>query len=616
MSGYAAFEGAHPGLAFLLHLLLGCVLTLAVWFVISAVFALLHGALRDAIERATDYCRTAATTLIRLTAATWGKAADVVDAFVENLSLRWVFSDRDERLRAQLKNVRSDVHTVGTQLHDEFSKVDGRIASFETAVQGLHSPEAFAAGGIGDAELAQQRDAARARRSSLIILVVGSVIVFGLISLNTMMLSKFFESMIDEYLSFKWGIKVSLVLALFFSMLELGLGIVLYNYGREKDGKSIAPAMVQSLIVLLAMLLALVETYLYYRLSLEMNLGKAAAVDDIAVIPAWVSSVWLAPFGPVIVASLVLMGHVLLKSMNTFMDAGLQRDHITAVREVKRTLAEITRSGGDVQRRIADAKTACGDFLKWLSDAGQPKSAVNQVQSALQKLSDAAESAANSRLEPYSTMSVHEARRQFAYFTGLCAFLVVIAVVFCVIQVSNVAQNSTISSELLLAAALAQIGAACFAGYRFHATALLVSGNEAPEIIHGDRHWWTVIWTSAVIIAVIACNVASSTDSLGKFHWLPFLLGMVCLAAATLIGPMMPTLAATARAWIDAAAFAIAAFLIFVAAALAWMCSLAVRIVGTAIYALAYPMLLLLKRRAPKQAQGAVTDEEVTPAHA
>jgi hypothetical protein len=159
------------------------------------------------------------------------------------------------------------------------------------------------------------------RRSSATMLIIAIPILIALISVNTGMLSKFFEGLVDEYLSYSLGIKLSQVLAFFFSLLEVALGVFFYYAGKHRSSVSLATPLILTVVLLFITGLGIIESFLYLSLSAQTAKISLSQIQSLTGL-AFFEAVWLTPMGFIIVGSLALIGHMLIKGLDDFRDSG------------------------------------------------------------------------------------------------------------------------------------------------------------------------------------------------------------------------------------------------------------------------------------------------------
>lgn len=589
-----ALKAQHPLLSTLVELLLIGLAIAAVWFAFSILFALLYSALRSPILNAASYFQSLYSRLLALARTCWEHGMGVIANFVQSISMKWIFVEHEHAMRAQLIGIRQTVEEAGRKADSGLSAIRTSIDYFDKAIQSLVVPGSDAVASFDRSSNEELRAAARTRLTSAVIIFILVPILAALIALNTTMLNKFFESLIDEWLIFQWGIKVSMVLGFFLSILEISLGIIIYNVGRTKDSHSIVPALKQLLLLVLIVLLALVETYLYYRLSYEMNFDKGqATIQD--SLPAWIHASWLTPFGPIIVIALSMMGHSLIGAINDFVDAGLAKSHQKVLDEMQRTWNALMRSGSELQKRIAEVKAQCTDFIRGLREADDPAAAVTLVQASLKRLVDAVESARKSRLEPYAPVNEGEGRRIFATLTGMAISLVVVVIVFCWIQLFYSSSGDQSHQRVFtIAGAMVQAIAILIASYKMYPPVVLVIEGNPSEVMQGAKERWTIALGIGCFAAVILYNLAlSGAFRQDTFHWIPFFLAMVCVGALGLMGRTLPTICAVAKVWTKVVGATVVAAVVYSAALTCWVLHILFPVIRTVLYVFAYPFLLV-----------------------
>lgn len=598
MSVVESLRSQYPLIALLLEILITGLVAAAIWFVFSILFALLYAATSDSLRRAAVYLQGLTLRLASFAQSVWLHAASSIDIFIDQLSLKWIFVEQDALVGIRMNLVRRTVDDIGQRIEGDLSEMRSSMDSFRGAVEALTVPSSDIAIASAQGSSDEVREAARSRRTALVVLVVISPLLLAIVVLNTTMLMKFFESFIDEWLSFRWGIKISTVLGLFFSGAEVGLGILLYYAGREKNTSGVLAAAKQLLWITMIVFLALIETYLYYRLSFEMTADRAHVPDD--GLPTVLHTSWLALFGPVLTILLSGLGHVWISAVNQFVDAGLQKNQQKILEEMRQTWTSVMKSGSELQRRISEVKNRCVEFIKELRDGNEPTSALAVVEEARNRLSAALETGRKIRLNPYASADAGDTRRTFSLFTLMAVALLVIIVLFCWIQFlyAGTAIVFALHPFILIAGAVVQAAAVLIASYKIHSPVVFIVEGQPAEVLHGSREMWTRAFAGLAIVAVVLLNVALAGGfSPEPFQWIAFLLAMVCIAAFGLIGRTLPIVSATLKLWILVLGTASIAVAVWAGSLLCWIGRFVFVVVKALLYVLAYPFFLVFWKK-------------------
>ena len=595
LEGLKALKANHLIIGLFIEIVIIGVLVTAAWLVVSLLSALVYSAVKNALIRAAEFLRDIAARLLAFGRTAWQHSLASIEAYVGQLSMKWVFLEQDAILFQQLTLAREKVTKVGRQIDDGLGEMRTSMDSFKVAVEALAVPTQSPGVSIGQVSAEGSRAAASKRRTALVVLIVVTPLLLFLLGLNTVMLAKFFESFIDEWLSFRWGIKISTVLGLFFSSLEVALGILLY-YASRSNSSGIMPALKQLLYVIMIGCLALIEAYLYYRLSLEMLAGITQ--NPIAsALPAWVDRVWLALLGPVLVIALSATGHELIAATNQYVDAGLEKTQQKLLDEMRRNWTAVTKSGTDLQRRLSEVKDRCSVFLGGLTGESDPNTAAGAVQQTITRLGDALDKATQTRLNPYVKVNDSEAHRIFALLSLKAAALIILTLLFCAVQFMYAPIEVLSNSWVLVAGAIVQAFVVTLAAHKINwQVALLLEGQPA-EVLEGSlERWTTAIAVSVLLVAFLYNSALAGLFAVDPFQWVPFLLAMLCLTGFALIGRSIPAVASTGKVWMKSAGAAIVALLSWALSAVFWLAHTICKTVRALLYVLAYPFFLLFWR--------------------
>ncbi len=201
---------------------------------ISIPFAILHSSL-------TPVLFTAIEGLSRISKYVWERTQYFservtlpLDNFLENNRLRFFFTEAEGELKAKLASVSSQIASInqnasaaGTNLAKQIEELSRNTRTLDNINV---SPKEIDVPDFADVHELQIR-----RRKGWTLLALAVPIGIGLIILNTWMLSLFFSELIEGYLWFSIGLRISHGLSFLFSLLEAALGIWIYVTSHEKN---------------------------------------------------------------------------------------------------------------------------------------------------------------------------------------------------------------------------------------------------------------------------------------------------------------------------------------------------------------------------------------------
>jgi len=599
----ADLEQVSPALRFLVEALLHLLVGLAVWLVASVPLSIAYVALKDFLLRAIAYFSQTTHALHQAARDSLERAAEYRRAAIKNFSVKYVYDINERRLLNQLKLITRETDSIGKDLLSESATLSDRMTLLARELGLVREGWVTATGKFELPALDEVKTASSTRRSSLVTLLVGVPVLIALIVVNTGMLTKFFESFVDEYISYKLGIKLSMVLGLFFTFLEIGLGTILYNVGRHKRGDSISGSLLQVFVVILIAALAFVETYLYLLLSSDV--ARQMTIDRFVIpglegaqfLHAW----WLAPFGAVVVFGLALLGHQLVDALNRFVEAGHAKAFREVLDEAKRFSLELDRVWVRVKQLANEALEALTVLEQRVNTSnGDPSSVSKRVAGAVTAITSASQQAIQIRREPFSISSDNEAARLLdMYMLGAITFVVTI-IGFCWLQMWLLGQVPAIAIlgvPIFVAIAIIEATTVVVASYRMYPPVSMHLDEPGFEPIRTGREIVFSVICIVFIMFVVVFNLLIAIYSQIPFWAVIFVLALVCIGALVLFGRNFPYVAMSLRVILVMFACAIWAAVVGLFALLSLTAFAVAVVLLYALYFLAYPFLALFWRR-------------------
>lgn len=459
-----------PELATLVRWLLTVGALLLLWLALSIPTAITYAALKSALHHLGKYFAVIAARLFAYAGTAWRRVKELRDSAVANLTVRYVFGASEARWRKELDIIDQTLRGLNEYLGNASNNLDTRLSALSGDVRQAIEVTQPSSKGLKIPELGQVQADTRKARTAVVALVVCIPIVVALISVNTALLTKFFESFVDEYVSYRLGIKWATVLGLLFSFIELALGIGLYYVSRPEERGQLFDAVKKLSIGFLIVSLALVETYLYLLLSADIGSQIAASGIKIPKGLEGMHSWWLAPLGFVVVTALAIMGHIFIDALNNLSNASATKDLRAALDDLKRRVSQMDSVWDSIRGRAATAQTALKEFEEDLSASKRSNpSAMQMVEEAIQKLKRATEASAAARREPVSNVSTSEAASQFDLHIFLALMFLITLGAFCWLQIhllGNLEQFKAVHWWVYLVLALVEAGAVIISGYK------------------------------------------------------------------------------------------------------------------------------------------------------
>lgn len=327
---------------------------LVCWLIASIPFGLVFLALKNTLKRAslkgTDFYRAR-----KQSAKTWFtiKLDNIRDEYCSYLKIS----------HQPFEKLLQITKAVGDEITGRNKALLGNIIGLRETLDKFNNRELLDFKLIDLPEQRKFEDDSSKRRSSATLLIIAVPIIIALISINTGLLFKFFEGFIDDYLSYNLGIKLSFVLAFFFSCFELALGIILYYTAKHKSANPFITPMLLTVITLSVLGLGFIEAYLYLNLSAQMARVPIPKISYLTGLE-FIDAIWLTPFGFIIVTGLALMGHLLVKGYDDFRDAGQSKDIKEIIKSLKAELQKFKENLETVLKNINISKDSIDGYNK------------------------------------------------------------------------------------------------------------------------------------------------------------------------------------------------------------------------------------------------------------
>lgn len=594
---FGALAAVSPLLAETVRWLLVVLAALLVWLVVSVPAAIVHAGLNAALAHAAAQCSRAASRLFGLAAQCWARSRALGDEAVRSLSVRYVYDRAEARLLAVLRGMRNDTAALGERLESSAAALAQALGPLQRELELVADT---AAGGRAPQlpQLEELRAASASRRTATLMLAVFLLLLAALVTVNTSLLTRFFESFFEEYISYDWGLKWATVVALMFSLLELALGVSMFYVGRQVERDSLLAPLAKTVVVLMVLALAFIESYLYLLLSADL---ARQSRDMLAELPALQSlrHWWLAPFGFVIVVGLSFVGHALMDGLNRFADASHLKDLRRALEDFRRSLARADSGWESLRSRLEGGRGLLTEFGERLAGAG---GALGELRSTRERLRETVEALLAARREPVSATSPVEAAAAFAALKLQAALGAIAFVALCALAVQGLQATgslATLAWPLGIGLALLQAGALLVAGYKAYPPVTSALEGAGDAVLRSTRESLTGLACLGVAVASLALGYALVPHGDAVLRQALLAIMAVAAGAFFLLGRSLPGVALAATTLARQAASLSAAALTALAGLGLGIAFVALRALAGLVHAAAYPALGRFARGAP-----------------
>ena len=540
----------------------------------------------------------AAALFAGLAAASMTKASALFDqvinrptAFARLARYKFVFDHHERTLRRDLKAIEQAARNFPEAVNSRTAALEAGTRRLADQMETLINLEVRAARPeIPD--LDSLKADSTAYRSALGKFVIALIFAPALIAINTFVLQEFFRGIVTIYVV---DIPLSWILSVFFSMLELGLGIWIYAQQQKAHTGDIRSVIAELAMFAAVLALAGVEFFFYSILSAQIDPAILSPLFAPNPIPHW-ALFWLAPLGPVIVLVLAFTGHALIEGWD-----GLR--HGATARNLRRQLSAIQTAGSKMIEEFEVAKVHAKELgtqareyrNEFIGTDNQPPGLSVAVDQAVERLTVTAQSIAQARREPHVALEEGEsARLYYTYvllaFAGLCVLWI-----FFYIQMAFLPRLGPISPRVAFIVAIAETVVVLGASYVLaHAARIVIEETEA-KIVATPRDWVFGGVAVAAIVAVIGFNLFLILHEGTAGEWLWVALAMACVGYMIYVGRSLGLLVAAVWNVMKGVSFAIAAAVAGVLAALFGICRAVLLLFNGLLAILSYPFQILMR---------------------
>lgn len=537
--------------------LIGLLLTIAI-LLLSIPSHLIALALRGPVAAAAEFFARLSATVRMHGERLFNAATLQPEQYTSLARYRFVFDQNERQLRSELQRIGDAAREIPTAVNRRTVELEAGVKQLTAGIEALTNLEIEASNPeIPDLDRLQADGSAH--RRGLGKFIIALALAPALITVNTIMLQKFLDGLVTIYVG---DFRLSWILSLFFSLLELSLGVWLY-YQQQKPRTGDARTVLAELFLYAAILgLAGVEFVFYAVLSGQIDTEVFRPLFAPAPVPSWFSW-WLAPFGPIVVLILTFAGHSLIEGWD-------ELRHGATARALRRQLAAIETAGGKLIAEFEVAKghakeltTQVKDFRRqFVGSKDQPPEMSEQVTQSAAKLAATADEILRQRREPYTPIDDGEAIRTFYVQLALSGIAAVVIGLFVYIQIAFLPRLGDLViafPAVIYVIAFVEAGVVVGASFLLAHSVRLVIGETDLKIVATPRDW--IFGTAAVIaiLAVLGFNIFLILRESTRDEWLWIALAVTCVSSMVYIGRTFSLLLAALWSGIKAAILVVAA---------------------------------------------------------
>lgn len=521
---------------FLVRLVTWVVLACIVWIVLSVPFYVIRRVFLQYYESLTEFIRKSYTALKELVQNKLQEAKHIHRNFTKNHDFQYAFDHHekmfDKRLESILEAGESIVSNV-SRMNDNiqsscgmFCESASNLSDFELVA---HNPES-----LNDYLLPDKVSELRRAKTTFIVSVL---LIIVLMFYNTLMLNLFFSEIIDIYISYKLKLKLSHLLAFLFTVIEIGFGYVYYIFGKKKTEAAIEANLVQVFVIVCAAFFAVVESFLYSRISLEAFGQLSETIVSIGGEPEFYQRYFLTPVGAVLVFMLFVLGHLLFSSLDDWREATQNRKIINKdIKDIKSAYEDLNRNIDNLETSYKNVKESVATYKnEALADEGSVSSLRENLDSFRESIKNFIEEVFARK--KYFLEDLNESERLKLFYTHLAYVVGIIAACVFLVHMETALLKSAknLGPYLSFIISLFTVVALLVCGQYLRRAGKIVLEEEGFVTVNNPMSWVIRIGC-AIIILVILGHSFMLTSSASGGGLIIFALMVACYTFLVLVG--------------------------------------------------------------------------------
>jgi hypothetical protein len=541
----AAAEAVHPLVEPIVRLVLIAIIIFLGWVILAVPLYIAWVASSPFLLRGHEWGVSLAKKMWAIATANNMDIKKDTAKFVSQHTLHYVFDEAEQILQDFIARAEKQFQSTKENIENGYLKVcesNDELISKTKEILNIRLGENSIV--LPEYKIIQQESAIR--RKAITKLTVGIILSVAFVAINTMMVNEFFESLVSVRV---FGVRVSLILALFFSLLELGLG-VLHFLSHEKNTKGsndLRSNLWEIIIYLIVLILCLIEFFFYAVFSGSMDTSiwsNLFAPND----PPAVLRFWLGPFGFAIVIGLVGMGNLVLSGWNELSESRATIDFQNRLHEVRK-LAEVIGQGfvgaREAANKLSNNLSNLGDKMGWIHD--QPSPVSDDLENTLAKVEACFDHANDSRRDIYRQLDESEVISIFRKHCLIAISCLIAVFVFVWAQFIFLEHLLPFGSErpaLSLLIGISEALILLFAGLATVEKMRMVPGTSPPEFAILQYNPFMKGLGFLMMSAIVGANLLLTVRGGEATEWLWFLFLLACIGFLVWAGrTLQPTIA-------------------------------------------------------------------------
>ncbi len=494
------------------------------WFLISYPFLLIRDAVSEVLRKLILWTETTQIKLQDSSKKFFNLLSGPFEKLIQESRYRYILDDEEIKINQKLQKIKEDIDGTLSETKSFGSKVKSSLRDIEENLENIlrvNKPPEYPLTNIQVPSIRIERNVDQTKREGFIKFMIFIPVGFLLIILNTFLLEKFFTIFTSEYIMYSLGIKYSHLIALFYSIAEIALGV---GFVFSKENRAF-----KFMILVFIASLSFLEVYIYLYLGLQFAGFEFA---DISRLEGWqiLEATWFSPFGLAISGVLFIAGHFVT-------DGLLEYRRGEDLENFKSELDALHQKATDIDQFFLNTNEIASnlpqDFanLKEVSEkqlidgkelAIDTEDKFLNIQHRLTELSRQIEDV---RLNPFTQVSEIESKRLVLIHGFFGSMIILISFFFLIIQGSLL--NSIVSLTL--------IGLLLGSSYLLSQSLVIVSSEARNDVVFNPKSTILTAFCYITIATIIGYILYSNVTS-ESINWLSITASIFCISGCIWLG--------------------------------------------------------------------------------
>lgn len=515
---------SYPILYMLTSYLLFFVGLVLLWFIVSYPFLLVRGAVGEVLSKFILWTENSQIKLQDSAKKFYELFSGPFDKLIQESRYRYILDEEEVKINQELQDIKQNIDGTLTETKSIGVKVTASLNTIKGSLEnilGINTPPEYPLTNIQVPSMRIERNVDQIKREGFIKFMIFVPVGFLLIILNTFLLEKFFTIFTSEYIMYSLGIKYSHLIALFYSIAELALGV---GFVFSKDNRAF-----KVMILIFIACLSFLEVYIYLYLGLQFAGFEFA---DMGGLQGWeiLEASWFSPFGLAISGVLFIAGHFVTDGILEYrrgQDLEIFKTELDTLHQkasdIDQFFANTNEVATNLPQNFTDLREASAQQL--VDSEALVADSEDKLSKLRERLSEVFTQIEKVRLNPFTQVSEIEAKRLMLIHGFFGCMIILISFFFLTFQTGS---SSSIVSLTL-------IGLLLGASYLLSQSLVIVSSETTNEVVLNPKSPLLATFCYITIATIIGFILYSNMTS-EVINWLSITASMFCVAGCIWLG--------------------------------------------------------------------------------